>query len=57
MLFESIDIPYSPFDRAEFDRHVQMARDQIGEAAFEALAAEGRAMSMEQSIAYALAVG
>jgi tetratricopeptide (TPR) repeat protein len=42
------------FDQKEFDRHIRIARDQLGEAAFEALAAEGRTMTMEQAIAYAL---
>jgi hypothetical protein len=41
-------------DRAEFDRRIQIARDQLGDARFEELAAEGRAMTMEQAIAYAL---
>ena len=45
---------YDPKDRAEFDRHIQMARDQLGNARFESLVAEGRAMAMEQAIAYAL---
>ncbi|MGZ9222732.1 MAG: tetratricopeptide repeat protein [Anaerolineales bacterium] len=53
-LFETTDYRIPPFDRAEFDRRIQMARDQLGEAAFEALAAEGRAMTLEQAIAYAL---
>jgi predicted ATPase/Tfp pilus assembly protein PilF len=42
------------FDRKEFDRHIQIARSQVGEATFEALAAEGHAMTMEQAVAYAL---
>jgi uncharacterized protein HemY len=45
---------FLPFERAEFDRHMQIARAEIGEARFEALAADGRAMTMEQAIAYAL---
>jgi predicted ATPase/transcriptional regulator with XRE-family HTH domain len=53
-LFESTDYQIPPFDLAEFDRHIQIARDQLGEATFEALAAEGHAMTMEQAIVYAL---
>jgi predicted ATPase/Tfp pilus assembly protein PilF/DNA-binding XRE family transcriptional regulator len=41
-------------DRAEFDRRIQIAREQLGEHEFEKLAAEGRAMTMEQAIAFAL---
>jgi predicted ATPase/transcriptional regulator with XRE-family HTH domain len=44
----------SSLDRAEFDRHIQIARNQLGEAAFEALAAEGRALTSEQAIDLAL---
>ena len=53
-LFGTTDHQIPAFDQAEFDRHIQMARDQLGEARFEALASEGRAMTMEQAIAYAL---
>jgi predicted ATPase/transcriptional regulator with XRE-family HTH domain len=41
-------------DRAEFDRHIQMARDQLGEVRFTALTSEGRAMEMKVAIEYAL---
>jgi predicted ATPase/DNA-binding CsgD family transcriptional regulator len=44
-----------PLDRAEFDRHISVAREQLGEAAFEAAQAKGRAMTMEQAVDYALA--
>ena len=53
-LFETTDYQIPPFDLAEFDRHIQFAREQLGDANFEALAAEGRAMTMEQAVAYAL---
>lgn len=43
-------------DRAEFDRHIQIAHQQLGEATFEALAAEGRVLTVEQAIALALQV-
>jgi predicted ATPase/DNA-binding XRE family transcriptional regulator len=45
---------YPAFFQALFDHHFPAARDRLGDAAFEALAAEGRAMTVEQAIAYAL---
>jgi len=53
-ILKSIDVPNSPFDRAEFERHLQVARDQLGEAAFEAYATAGREMSVDQAVAYVL---
>jgi predicted ATPase len=53
-VLETTGFRYEPIDRAEFDRHIQITRDQLGETAFEALAAEGRLMTMEQAIRYAL---
>ena len=53
-LFETTDYRIPPFDRAEFDRHIQMAEKQLGGAKFEELMSEGFAMTMEQAIAYAL---
>jgi hypothetical protein len=55
-ILEMTSFQYAPIDRAAFDRHIQMARDQLGEARFEALASEGRAMPMEQAIEYALEI-
>ena len=43
-----------PFDQKEFNRHIQIARDQLGEAGFETLAAEGRAMTLEQAVECAM---
>lgn len=43
-----------PYDRIEIDPLLQTAGNQLGGAAFDPLAAEGRAMTMEQVIAYAL---
>lgn len=48
------DYHISHFDQAEFDRHIHIAREQLGEKRFEALAVEGHAMTMEQAITYAL---
>jgi hypothetical protein len=44
----------NPYDRIEIDPLLQIARDQLGDTAFEALAAEGHAMTMEQAIEFAL---
>ena len=53
-VFEMTAYRIPPFDLAELDRHIQTARVQLGEERFMALAAEGRAMTMEQAIEYAL---
>jgi len=53
-IFDVIDYRIPPFDQAELDRHIQIARGQLGEARFEAFAAEGRAITIEQAIEYAL---
>lgn len=53
-LFETTDYRIPPFDQAEFDRHIQIARAQLGAAAFEALAVEGRALTLEQAVELAL---
>ena len=42
------------FDRAEFDRHIQIARDQLGDARFDMLSYEGRSMTFEQAIQTAI---
>lgn len=41
-------------EKVEFERHIQRAREQLGYAGFEQLAAQGRAMPVEAAIAYAL---
>jgi tetratricopeptide (TPR) repeat protein len=53
-LFEITGDRTPMLDRAEFDRHTQIARRQLGEAAFEALAAAGHALPSEQAIDLAL---
>ncbi|MEO8355458.1 MAG: tetratricopeptide repeat protein [Chloroflexota bacterium] len=53
-LFDLTDYRIPPFDFAEFDRHVQLTRGQLGKAMFETLTTEGHAMTMEQAVAYAL---
>ncbi|HSH79264.1 MAG TPA: hypothetical protein VLA19_12125 [Herpetosiphonaceae bacterium] len=44
-----------PAERSEHERHVAIARAQMDEAAWQAAWAEGRAMTLEQAVAYALA--
>jgi non-specific serine/threonine protein kinase len=54
LIMDTSDYKYSPYDMTEFERHIQLAREQLGNARFEALAAEGRLMTMEQAIELAL---
>ncbi len=54
-LRENIGHHRSPQDQADYDRRVASTRSGLGEAAFTAAWAEGRAMTMEQAIEYALA--
>jgi predicted ATPase/DNA-binding XRE family transcriptional regulator len=49
-----IGAPGRPSDRDFNERHFAKARAQFGEAAFDSAWAEGRAMSPEEAIAYAL---
>jgi hypothetical protein len=51
---EKLDYQISRFNQAEFDRHIQMAREQLGADRFENLAKEGRSMTMERAVVYAL---
>ena len=44
-------------DREEYDRDVATARQSLGEEAFSVAWAEGRVMTMEQAIEYALGNG
>ena len=46
--------PISHFDRVEFERHVQIGRDQIGEQAFSLCQESGRVMTQAQAIAIVL---
>jgi predicted ATPase/DNA-binding SARP family transcriptional activator len=52
----TIKFRLSQFDRIEFDRHIQMARDQLGKAEFDMLCNEGCTMTLEQAVAFALSV-
>lgn len=53
-LFETVDYRIQQFDYTEFDRPLQTVKTELGIAAFESLATEGRAMPIEQAVAYAL---
>ena len=53
-ILETLDRKISRFNQAEFDRHVQIAYEQLGPDSFENHASQGRAMTMEQAIEYAL---
>ncbi len=53
-LLDSANNRILPFDRAEFDRHLQVSRNYLGEDAFDALAMEGRNMEVDHIISYAL---
>jgi tetratricopeptide (TPR) repeat protein len=53
-LLEAIGAIIDPEDRIAYEQGVGTARSLLGEEAFAKAWAEGRAMSMEQSIAYAL---
>ncbi len=44
----------NPADEAEFKRHLAIAREQLDEAAFNMAWEEGKAMTLEQAVEYAL---
>ena len=46
--------PLENFDQREFERLAAVLREELGNARFEALASQGRAMTMPQAIDYAL---
>ena len=54
MLLESLDAVLDPGGSLEYDSDLAAARTQLGEKAFEGARAEGRAMTFEQAVAYAL---
>lgn len=45
-----------PFDRAGFDRHIQISQNYLGKDAFDALVMAGRSMDVGHAISYALDV-
>jgi tetratricopeptide (TPR) repeat protein len=54
MQVEARRFPLPSADQAELKRLTSVLHEQLGDAEFEALAAKGRAMTIEQAIAYAL---
>ena len=54
VIFEAGGRPLPPEEALEFDCRIQIAREQLGETMFEALVAEGRAMTLKQAIQLAL---
>jgi tetratricopeptide (TPR) repeat protein len=54
-LWEEVDAPLLPFFASAHDRQVEAARSQLSEEEFENAWQEGRAMSTEEAIRYALA--
>jgi len=55
-ILEKMDYRISRFNQAEFDRHIQIARDQMGAGVFEEVVEQGRAMTIEQAIEYAIKI-
>lgn len=55
-LRQKIGAPLTPVDRVDYERDVEAARRALGEEAFAAAWAEGRAMELEQAVECALAV-
>jgi tetratricopeptide (TPR) repeat protein len=56
LLLDTIGSPMQPSDRAEYDHDVAAVRAQLDEAVFVVAWAEGRAMTREQAITFALEV-
>lgn len=54
ILRESMGAPLPPVNKAEYDETVAAVRDKLGEQAYQAAWAQGRTMTLEQAIAYAL---
>jgi predicted ATPase/class 3 adenylate cyclase len=54
ILRENINIPMNPSERVEYDREVNDLRANMDEATFAKCWSEGRALTMEQAIEYAL---
>ena len=50
----TLGAPLPPIDRPVYDRHLAAARTRLGEAGWAAAWAEGRNMSLDQALAYAL---
>ncbi len=53
-LLKAIGAHLPPADRAEYDRDSAVARRELGEPAFDATCGEGRVLSLDQTIEYAM---
>jgi hypothetical protein len=51
---EARRVPLENFDQIELKRLTAVLREELGDTKFEALASQGRLMTMEQAVAYAL---
>ena len=56
-LREKIAMSMDPQERAEYDQQVAALRDRMDEEAFTSAWKEGRALSMEEAISYAISGG
>jgi tetratricopeptide (TPR) repeat protein len=54
-LSEKSGVRLQPVEQPDYDRSMALAREQLTADVFDALRAEGRAMHLEQAVAYALA--
>jgi DNA-binding CsgD family transcriptional regulator/tetratricopeptide (TPR) repeat protein len=54
MLREAMGVPLRPDERAVYEPYMAEARSQLDAAAWEAALAEGRAMTLEEAVGYAL---
>jgi len=50
----ALDSTMEPFDQSEYERNIALLRKNLGEEEFKMAWEQGRAMTMEQAIAYAL---
>jgi predicted ATPase/DNA-binding CsgD family transcriptional regulator len=53
-LCEAMGVVQQPADQGEIDRYVAAAREQLDEVTFEAAWVDGRTMTLEEAVAYAL---
>jgi predicted ATPase len=51
---ETMNVPKPPFERDQLEQGIATARLALGEEAFNAAWSEGRAMTLEQAVAYAI---
>jgi hypothetical protein len=56
-VLEALGVKRHAGDQFEVERYVVTVREQLDEATFEAAWAQGRAMSPEQAVSYALVSG